>query len=141
MSTLDPGSGALSFAPTCNLAVARWVLGQLPFDERFPTAAGEDRDWSARAVDSGLHPTYEPNAIVVHHQSLGIGGLIRQQFRYGRGATNFRQGDARRRLPPLAFYRRLLVRGFEEGTAPGALVVASQVAVAAGAATERLSRQ
>ena len=44
------------FAPSCNLAVARDVFARLRFDERFPDAAGEDREWSARAVASGRRP-------------------------------------------------------------------------------------
>src|SRR5918996_2481956 len=54
------GGGETGFAPTCNLAVARSVLMGLPFDERFPDAAGEDRDWTARAVAASAAPRHQP---------------------------------------------------------------------------------
>ena len=36
-------SGAVAFAPTSNIACRRSVHDAAPFDEAFPTAAGEDR--------------------------------------------------------------------------------------------------
>ena len=75
LASLDPAGDRLGFAPTCNLAVGREALGSLPFDESFPRAAGEDRDWSDRATAAGLAPVYAPAAVVVHHQRLGAARL------------------------------------------------------------------
>ena len=109
----------------------------LPFDESYPDAAGEDRDWCARAVAAGLAPAYEPDAIVVHNQVLGIGALLRQQARYGRGAVRFRRGaGGDRSLGPASFYSGLLRAGFACGPGVGALVVAAQAAVGLGAGVE-----
>ena len=41
-------SGAIGFAPTSNIACRRAVHRAVPFDEMFPTAAGEDRAWCDR---------------------------------------------------------------------------------------------
>jgi GT2 family glycosyltransferase len=138
MASLDASSGRLGFAPTCNLAVVRDALSRVPFDESFPSAAGEDRDWSARAVAAGVAPEFVRDAVVVHHQALSAGGFIRQQFRYGQGAARFRGSDRSRRLAPPGFYTGLVRRGFAAGPLAGGLVVAAQAATAAGIASERL---
>jgi glycosyltransferase involved in cell wall biosynthesis len=139
LSSLDASTGRLGFAPTCNLAVARDALAQLPFDESFPLAAGEDRDWSSRAAAAGLAPAYVPSAVVVHRQDLTVRALWRQQVAYGRGAARYRAAAPGRRMRRPGFYGSLVRRGFAGGAAVGGLVVASQFATAAGVARERLS--
>jgi glycosyltransferase involved in cell wall biosynthesis len=136
-ASLD-AAGNARFAPTCNLALTRERRASLRFDERFPDAAGEDREWSARAVAAGMPIHYEPRAVVVHRQRLDAPGFLRQQFRYGRGATRFRRLGAREgraRARP-SFYLRLIASGFERGPIVGGLVVLAQLAVAAGAGIE-----
>ncbi len=125
LSSLDPATGRLGFAPTCNLAVAREALASLPFDERFPAAAGEDRDWSDRAGAAGLAPVYVPEAVVVHRQELDPGAFARQQYAYGRGAARYRAAGTGRRVARPGFYAALVRRGFEEGAVAGGLVVAA----------------
>ena len=133
------GSGTLGFAPTCNLAAAREVLAGLPFDPSYPDAAGEDRDWWARALAAGVVAAYEPRAVVVHRQPLGARALLRQQFRYGRGAARFRRGrGGERGYGDAGFYVGLVGAGFAEGPGAGGLVLAAQAATAAGIAAERL---
>ena len=93
----------------------------------------------SRAAAASLAPLYVPEAVVVHHQQLEAAGFVRQQYRYGRGAVLYRRAGSGRPLAPLRFYAGLLRRGFAEGPAVGALVAASQLLVAAGAAAERLA--
>jgi GT2 family glycosyltransferase len=138
LSSLRP-DGRLGFAPTCNLAVAREALGALPFDERFPAAAGEDRDWSDRAASAGFAPVYVADAVVVHRQALGATGFARQQYAYGRGAARYRAAGDGRRVGRPGFYAGLVRRGFGEGAAVGGLVVAAQGLTVAGVVAERLS--
>jgi glycosyltransferase involved in cell wall biosynthesis len=128
-----------SFAPSCNLAVTRDVIAMLLFDESYPDAAGEDRDWCDRARAAGYAIAYEPDAVVVHRQRLGAAGFLRQQFRYGRGSARYRRGDPERRLAAPGFHGRLVRRGFRDGAVTGGLVLASQVATAAGVLAERIS--
>jgi glycosyltransferase involved in cell wall biosynthesis len=132
----EPGSSSPGFAPTCNLACSRSLLTELPFDESFPAAAGEDRDWSARAAENGAAPLFVPEAVVVHRPDLDARSFLRQQYRYGRGATRYRAASPSRDLGSPSFYAGLLRAGFTEGLGPGALVLAAQVATAAGAAIE-----
>ena len=126
----------LGFAPTCNLACRADIARALPFDERFPLAAGEDRDWCARLTDTGAHLQFVPEAVVEHLPPIGLAGLARQQARYGRGAVRFRSAGEGRRLSGRTFYRRLARDAVAAGPAVAALVVVAQVAVAAGAARE-----
>jgi glycosyltransferase involved in cell wall biosynthesis len=132
--------GSLGFAPTCNLACRREVITRLPFDEGFPDAAGEDRDWWARVVEDRIAARYEPAALVVHRQALSARGFARQQFRYGRGAVRYRRAAKGRGLARPRFYAGLVRAGFRAGPGSGALVVASQAVTAAGVVAERVSR-
>jgi hypothetical protein len=138
---LDPDRGpgdALAFAPTCNLGCAREVLEAVRFDEGFPLAAGEDRDFCNRLAAAGSAPVYEPGAVVVHEQAGGVAELLRRQYRYGRGAAHLFARPAAPRTAP-GFRRRLVRRGFELGPAVGALALAGQAATAAGYARERFA--
>lgn len=131
--------GRLGFAPTSNLAVRREVAERLPFDESFPLAAGEDRDWCDRLTGAGEVLAYAPDAVVDHHPDLDLTGFWRQQQRYGRGSVHYRSARGEG-LAPLGFYAGLVRRGFAEGPAAGALVLLAQVATGVGAARERLGR-
>lgn len=136
------GGGELAFTPSNNLACRADVAAAMPFDERYPAAAGEDREWCARLLQAGHVLQYESGAVVVHHQRLDLVSFIRQQVRYGRGAFRFRRlGGRRRPLERPSFYAALLRRGFAEGPAAGALVCVAQVATAAGFAFEWLGRR
>jgi glycosyltransferase involved in cell wall biosynthesis len=132
----EPGSPSPGFAPTCNLACSRTLLEALPFDESFPAAAGEDRDWGARAAAHGAAPRFLPEALVVHRPGLTAGSFLRQQYRYGRGAVRYRAAGAGRGLGSASFYTGLVRAGFATGLVPGLLVTAAQLAAAAGAAAE-----
>jgi glycosyltransferase involved in cell wall biosynthesis len=125
--------GSLQFAPSNNLACKSTVFETIQFDESYPTAAGEDREWCARLNAAGYVLRLEKNARVVHHQDLTAGTFLRQQFRYGEGAYRFRQGsDERRPLEPRSFYTTLLRRGFAKSVSVGLLVSVAQLATAAG---------
>jgi GT2 family glycosyltransferase len=134
-----PGTASPGFAVTANLAAKRSLLGRLPFDESFPAAAGEDRDWGERAARAGSAPLFVPAAEVVHRSGMGVGDFLRQQYRYGRGAARYRAADANRRRGSVAFYTGLLQAGFRTGLAPGLLVIAAQAATAAGVLAETAS--
>lgn len=127
-----PGTASPGFAATANLACSPRLLEQIPFDESFPAAAGEDRDWAERAARQGAAPQFVPGATVIHRPGLGLRDFLRQQYRYGRGAARYRgAGDGRRRGSG-AFYVGLLRAGFAAGLAPGLLVCAAQAATLTG---------
>jgi glycosyltransferase involved in cell wall biosynthesis len=121
-----PGTASPGFAATANLACPRELLEQLPFDGSFPVAAGEDRDWAERAAGLGAAPMFVPQAIVIHQPGLSIHGFLRQQYRYGKGAAQYRSVDADRNFGSPAFYAGLLHQGFVAGLVPGMLVCIAQ---------------
>jgi glycosyltransferase involved in cell wall biosynthesis len=125
--------GSLLFAPSNNLACKRTVFEAIQFDESYPTAAGEDRDWCARLLAAGYVLRLEDKARVVHHQDLTLARFLRQQFRYGEGAYRYRRGSGeRRQLEPPSFYTTLLRGAFAESFTVGFLVSVAQLATTAG---------
>ena len=119
------------FAPSNNLACTKDVLDAVPFDESYPDAAGEDREWCARLTLEGYELRFEPSARVLHDQRLTVRSFLRRQFRYGRGAYRFRT-EMHRPLEPIGFYFALMRRGFACGVGVGLLVVVAQIATALG---------
>lgn len=129
----------IAFAPTSNLTVRADIASDLRFDESFPLAAGEDREWCQRLAAAGHELRWAPDAWVEHHQQLSARGFWDQQVRYGRGAAHLRRlVDAPPQRP--AFYVGLLRRALAESPKVAGLVVLAQVAAAAGIARERRSR-
>lgn len=126
------GTASPGFAVTANLAARRSLLERLPFDESFPAAAGEDRDWGERVAREDAPPRYVPTASVLHRSGMSVGGFLRQQYRYGQGAARYRAAEAGRRPGSPGFYAALLRAGFRAGLHPGILVTAAQAATVAG---------
>jgi glycosyltransferase involved in cell wall biosynthesis len=124
------GMAAGAFAPSNNLACRTEIVRAIPFDEAYEGAAGEDRDWCARVVAEGYRIVVEPRARVVHRQTLGLPGFLRQHFRYGKAAYSFRR--PRGGLEGSSFYVGLLAYGFRRGFRTGLLVALAQIATAFG---------
>ena len=133
-AALPPPDGSdLSFAASNNLACTRAAFEATPFDESYPRAAGEDREWCSRLLSAGFVLRSAPAACVLHDQDLSLRRFLAHQVRYGEGAYRFRRGsDIRRPLGPPSFYADLLRRAFEKGFGVGILVGVAQVATAAG---------
>ena len=123
-----------SFAPSNNLACRRALLLEHPFDERFLTAAGEDREWCARVGRAGASLAHEPAAVVLHAAAPGLRAFWRRHLRYGRGARRYERALGDRRARP---YLGLVAAGFREGARPGLLVCVAQLATAIGYAQGR----
>ena len=123
-SSFDPSRRRVRFAPTSNLAVRTDLFRSLPFDERFPLAAGEDREWCRRLAELDIPIEFEPAAWVVHHPDLSLARFWRQQVRYGQGAYRLhRDREPGDRFQPLGFYTGLGACRFrarpERGSAGG----------------------
>ncbi|HVD40376.1 MAG TPA: glycosyltransferase [Solirubrobacterales bacterium] len=135
-----PGSASPGFAVTANLAARRELLERLPFDESFPAAAGEDRDWGERAAQAGVVVTFAPGAIVLHRSGMRVRNFLRQQYRYGQGAARYRSRDPDRRRGAPSFYLGLLRAALNAGPTPGLLVTLAQFATLAGLVSATLSQ-
>lgn len=134
VASLSPGGDGLGFGPTCNLACATPLARALPFDESFPLAAGEDREWCSRLAAADVRLRFVPAATVVHGPDLGLRSLLRQQCRYGRGAVRFRQAGGG--LARGAYYARLVHECARARAGVAGLVVVAQAAVAVGVVWE-----
>lgn len=138
-SSLATDGASVGFAPTSNLGAPAELVARIPFDEAYPLAAGEDRDWCSRVRAAGERIAWVPGAVVDHHHPMGSGAFLGQQLRYGRGAARFHAGgevpNEHRRRPGL--YAGFIRSGLRSGVAAGALVAAAQVATGVGFALER----
>ncbi|HEX9726725.1 MAG TPA: glycosyltransferase [Vicinamibacteria bacterium] len=81
--------------PTANFSVRRVLANELGgFDERV-VIYGEDYDFCARLYERGVTIAYVPEAAVVHHHRVTVGGMMKQAFGFGRGhAFLFRRHGA-----------------------------------------------
>ncbi len=114
-----------------NLGCTRRLLLELPFDETFPLAAGEDREWTARVRGAGRRVVREQTAIVHHAPALDLRAFWRQHVRYGKAARALMTRGTSRFEGP-SFYVGLVRAGFREGSAVGLLVLLSQAATLTG---------
>ncbi len=132
------------FFTTNNLAVPAASFHEIgAFDQNFPRAAGEDREFCDRWSHFGLELKYQSNAVVGHAHDLTALGFLRQHFGYGSGAKLYwklrheRVGQGLR-MEPGTFYAGLMTypirrRGFSvEGVRGTALFAVAQLANAAG---------
>jgi GT2 family glycosyltransferase len=120
--------GVPGFAPTSNLAMSRDVFMALGgLDERFRTAAAEDRDFCDRSFHAGHPLVLEDAAVVDHHHDLDMRGFVRQAAAYGRGEVTYRRACAESgRLPNLvrqSFYLRLVLAALAHGPRRGVALV------------------
>jgi glycosyltransferase involved in cell wall biosynthesis len=133
-AAVPPHDGSdVSFVGAGNIACTRSAFDAVPFNELYPDAAGEDREWCDRLTSSGFVLRSAPDACVVHDQELTLRHFFAQQVRYGQGAFRFRRRGAEPlRLEPPSFYVALLRRAFAKGVRVGVLVLAAQAATAGG---------
>jgi GT2 family glycosyltransferase len=111
------------------------------FDTSFGLAAGEDREFCDRWLNSGYAAIYAPEVIVYHAHELTLHKFWQQQFNYGRGAFLFQQITAKSvgkgKLQHPSFYLNLLTYPFAHTPGIQKLLIAglflvSQAAIAAG---------
>ncbi len=86
-----PGHEALIYGPSCNLAVRAEALSDVRFDERFPSAAGEDYDFCHRLRRRGTI-AFVPGAVVRH--DFGYAGTLRGLARFLGQVRRYAAADA-----------------------------------------------
>ncbi|HSJ15407.1 MAG TPA: glycosyltransferase [Longimicrobiales bacterium] len=108
----DAASGQPAFFTSNNMALARDLFLEGPFDTSFRLAAGEDREFCDRWLARGRTLHFAREAVIHHYHDLDPRRYWRQHFNYGRGAFHFHVARARRsgavRLEPISFYTGLL---------------------------------
>lgn len=140
--------GELRFFASNNLACSAQCHGMIGgFDESFPLAAGEDRDYGLRWREAGWPLVHISNAVMGHVHRLDFGRFWRQHLRYGRGACRLRARAAARngekiRFENIRFYVLMVGYPFRKKRPRPflrmILLGLSQVAVVAGFTAERL---
>jgi GT2 family glycosyltransferase len=141
------GRKAPRFFTSNNLAVPAALFDAIGgFDESFPLAAGEDREFCDRWQQHGYRLLRAPDAVVRHAHALSLSKFWRQHVNYGRGAFHLRRARISRGAPPVeleqfSFYRQLLTypvraRRQQPAFALMTLMFVSQVANALGFALE-----
>ncbi len=130
------------FFTSNNFALAAEAFQKIGgFDTTFSLAAGEDREFCFRWLNTGGRALYAPEVTVYHSHALTLGKFWRQQFNYGRGAFLFgeiisKQGVQGKRQHP-SFYLNLLTYPFFHAAGIQKLLIAalflvSQAGIAAG---------
>ena len=139
-----PGGG--TYFTTNNLAVPRETFLRLGgFNESF-SFAHEDREFGVRWAGHGLHSAWAPDAMVIHRHELTLRNFLRQHFRYGAGAIEFRAARRRVEVPRrvrfegLQFHFGLVAAPFAQGRGwrsvqLAALLASAQAAYLAGVLT------
>jgi GT2 family glycosyltransferase len=120
--------GEPGFAPTSNLAMRRDVFTAIGgLDERFRTAAAEDREFCDRSHDAGHALVIEETAVVEHFHDLDARSFVSQAASYGRGEVTYRAVCAERGRRPnvvrRSFYMKLLLAGLSYGPRRGVPLV------------------
>ncbi|MGR3319833.1 MAG: glycosyltransferase family 2 protein [Candidatus Anammoxibacter sp.] len=112
------------------------------FSNKFPRAAGEDRELCDRWLQNGNRMIFASDVAIYHYHNHTFRTFFRQHFNYGRSAFKFRlmaakQGKRHVIPEPLSFYINLIlfpalqVRGLKV-LLPVTLMVISQAANLAG---------
>lgn len=140
-------TGTAPFFTSNNIGCSAELFADLGgFDESFPLAAGEDRDFGLRWRDRFGPLVYAPRAVVDHAHPLTLARFWRQHVNYGRGARHLHRrlaarGDDRPRREPLGFYAGLVLHPLRSrrpaALGQSALLGLSQIATVAGYASER----
>lgn len=139
-------AGCAPFFTSNNMGCAREMFETVGgFDESFPLAAAEDRDFGLRWRAAGGALSFAPDAVVDHHHPLDLRGFWRQHANYGRGARHLHKQMAKRMtaLParePIGFYAGLMAYPMKHPgrarLAQSALLALSQAAMIRGYAAE-----
>jgi GT2 family glycosyltransferase len=86
-----PAREELLYAPTCNMAITADVAREFKFDERYPTAAGEDVDFCLRV--RRRHRIGLCRLAVLRHD-FGYAGTVRGVPRFVRTLKKYRAANA-----------------------------------------------
>ena len=109
----------MDFLTSNNIALAKYIFEEIDgFDETFPLAASEDRDFCKRLLEKDFKLIKSEQAKILHKHKLNAKSFCRQHFNYGRGAYFFHRriserGFEKQSIQPLSFYINLLTSPFK----------------------------
>lgn len=114
-SYFNAGDGGMPFFTSNNIALSRAGFDRLDgFDDTFPLAAAEDRDFGLRWLEQGGENAYAPDAVIDHFHAMTFQKFWRQHSNYGKGAHHLHsvldaRGSDQPKREPFGFYRDLLL--------------------------------
>lgn len=143
--------GTMPFFTSNNMGCDRQRFLELQgFDETFPLAAAEDREFGMRWRAEGGELVYAPDAVIRHYHGMSFRGFWRQHQGYGRGARHLHdvlqaQRMERPRFESIRFYAGLLFHPARRmglrGVPMAVLMGLTQVAMVSGYVQESLFRR
>ncbi|MDU8942186.1 glycosyltransferase family 2 protein [Ovoidimarina sediminis] len=107
-------NGTMPFFTTNNMGCSKAEFERVgKFDERFSTAAAEDREFGMRWQDLGGELHFTEGAVVDHYHGMTLQKFLRQHWNYGRGAHRLHRIMSikqlgNRKIEPFRFYRDLV---------------------------------
>ncbi len=135
-------SGDLPFFTSNNIGLSRDAFLRMGgFDETFPLAAAEDRDFGLRWREHGGRMIYETKAVIDHFHGMTLKKFWRQHSNYGRGAFHLHRvlddrKSAQVKREPWTFYAMLVLHPLRRRGLGGlyhmALMVLTQFAMVRG---------
>ncbi len=135
-------SGDMPFFTSNNMALGRAEFERLGgFDQTFPLAAAEDREFGLRWRERGGVNHYAADAVIDHYHTMTLRKFWRQHSNYGAGAHHLHRvltarGSDQPRREPLRFYLDLLTWPIRQkgitGLGQAALMALSQAAMVNG---------
>lgn len=83
--------GTREILPSLNLSISKVLWNKLEgFDPSFPSAAGEDADFSYRARKLGAEILFTPHAVLEHHHQRGsLKALLKHAYTFGMYSMKF----------------------------------------------------
>ncbi len=117
------------FFTSNNLAIPSDIFRKIGgFDEAFRDAGGEDRELCDRLEYEGQKIVYDPEVKVYHEHVQSFASFLRQHYRYGFSALQFRKSRAGRvqgevKVEPYKFYHGMLKYPFKRDTTVKAVVL------------------
>jgi glycosyltransferase involved in cell wall biosynthesis len=141
-------SHRFGFAASNGFALRRADFRQSgAFSPHFPLAAGEDREFCVRWIAAGFDLDVLEEFAIQHHFPATLATLVKQQWRYGRGAFHYRMcvsAEQRPRVRSIHFYVGVVFGplrryGLRRGVRVCILAALSQFIVWAGYMRERTS--
>jgi GT2 family glycosyltransferase len=146
----DQKEEGFDFFATNNLACSKEYFEKIGgFDRTFPLAAAEDRDLGLRWKARDWPLVYRKDAVVGHSHELTLKKYWLQQVNYGKGASHLRTRNAERHAASvdfegLSFYLAMQNYPFrrvkQDAMKRSALLVLSQIALAAGFLSDRIEK-
>ena len=121
-----------SFFASNNMVISKIDFDKVGgFNENFPLAAAEDREFCLRAIRMKIQLVQVNEALVYHSHHLNFTSYCKQHTNYGKGAYYFndvlKQYQLKIPVQPFVFYLKMILFPFKNQTFINAIVVSAMI--------------